>query len=209
MRVISFPVITRGFSAVVLGCLLGATATSGWGQGMDHKDPYTAADAGKPTAPAKALDAMLSEFEGEVTGVAEAMPADKYSFAPTASTFAAGSTAKFATVRTFAEELTHIAGANYYFYSKLNGAATPPDTKQIQDLKSKDAILAALKKSFAYAHAQIATITPENAFVGIEGADGMHTPATLAAFGVAHGYDHYGQLVEYLRMNGVVPPGSK
>ena len=142
-------------------------------------------------------------------GVAEAMPADKYSFAPAANTFAAGTPAKFATVRTFAEELTHIAAADYYFYSHVSGTTTPAAAKQAGNLKTKDEILAALKQSFAYAHQQIATITPQNAFTGIEGADGMHTPATLAAFAVAHGNDHYGQLVEYLRMNGVVPPGSK
>jgi hypothetical protein len=176
---------------------------------MDYKDAYTAADAGKPMAPARALDAMLTQFESELMGVAEAMPADKYSFAPGASTFAPGSPAKFATVRTFAEELTHVAGANYYFYSQVSGTAVPAEAKQVRDLKTKDEILSALKQSFAYAHQQIATITPENAFNAIQGADGMHTPATLAAFAVAHGNDHYGQLVEYLRMNGIVPPGSK
>ena len=141
--------------------------------------------------------------------VAEAMPADKYGFAPTAETFAPGSPAKFATVRTFAEQLTHIAGANYHFYSQVSGAKTPAAANQVRDLKTKDEILPALKQSFAYSHAQIMTITPQNAFTGIEGLDGFHTPATLAAFAVAHGYDHYGQMVEYLRMNGVVPPGSK
>ena len=193
----------------IAGCLLGVAAASGSAQGMDHKDPYTAADAGKPVAPAKALDAMLSLFEAQVMAAAEAMPADKYSFAPTTATFAAGSSAKYDTVRTFAAELTHMTGGNYFFFSKASGAAMPAAAKAAAGLKTKDEILAALKQSFVFAHAQVATITPEKAFVGIEGADGMHTPATVAAFAVAHGYDHYGQLVEYLRMSGVVPPGSK
>ena len=76
-------------------------------------------------------------------------------------------------------------------------------------IKTKDEAVAALAASFAFAHKAIATITPENAFVPVKPIDGQGTRATLAAFGVAHGYDHYGQLVEYLRMNGVVPPGSK
>ena len=176
---------------------------------MPPKDTYTAADTGKLLAPAKALDTMLSLLESQVMSAADAMPADKYSFAPTAATFAAGSTAKFDTVRTFAEELTHIASANYFFYCTVNATDAPDVMKQVGSLKTKAEIIAALKASFAYAHAQIATITPANAFLGIEGADGMHTPATVAAFGVAHGYDHYGQMVEYLRMNGVVPAGSK
>lgn len=189
--------------------LLSIALVSASAQDMGYKDTYGASDAGKPMAPAKAFDDMLSMFESQLLGVAQAMPAEKYSFAPAAETFAPGSPAKFATVRTFAEQLTHIAGANYFFYSTLNGATPPAAAKQVRDLKTKDEILAALKESFAYAHAQIKTLTPQNAFIGIKGADGFHTPATVAAFAVAHGYDHYGQMVEYLRMNGVVPPGSK
>jgi len=192
----------------VIGLLTLAVA-SGPAQVRDFQDAYIASESGKPMAPAKALDVMLTQFETQVLGVAQAMPAEKYGFAPTAATFAPDTAAKYGTVRTFAGELTHIASANYFFYSKLNGATTPAAAKQVSDLKTKDEILPALKQSFAYGHAQIMTITPQNAFIGIEGADGFHTPATLAAFAVAHGYDHYGQMVEYLRMNGVVPPGSK
>ncbi|HET6215741.1 MAG TPA: DinB family protein [Acidobacteriaceae bacterium] len=191
----------------VIGLLTIAVASAS-GQARDYKDTYTSSEAGKPMAPAKALDVMLTQLETQVLAAAQAMPAEKYGFAPTAETFAPGSPAKYGTVRTFAGELTHIAGANYNFYSKVSGAAPPAAAKQVRDLKTKDEILAALKQSFAYGHAQIMTITPQNAFIGIQGADGFHTPATVAAFAVAHGYDHYGQIVEYLRMNGVVPPGS-
>ena len=198
MRVSNWPVIG----------LLTIAVASGSAQVRDFQDTYTASEAGQPMVPAKALDVMLSQLETQVLGVAQAMPAEKYGFAPTAETFAAGSPAKFETVRTFAGQLTHIAGANYSFFSKLNGTTPPAAAKQVRDLKTKEEIVAALKQSFAYGHAQIMTITPQNAFNAIEGADGFHTPATVAAFAVAHGYDHYGQLVEYLRMNGVVPPGS-
>ncbi len=192
---------------LVMG-LLAIAVASGSAQVRDYKDTYSASETGKPMAPGKALDVMLSQFETEVLGVAEAMPAEKYGFAPTAETFAAGTAAKYGNVRTFAGQLTHIAGANYHFYSLVSGATPPAAAKLVRDLKTKDEILTALKQSFAYGHAQIMTITPENAFIGIEGMDGFHTRATVAAFAVAHGYDHYGQLVEYLRMNGVVPPGS-
>ncbi len=56
----------------------------------DYKDSYTASDAGKTMAPAKALDVMLTQLETQVMGVAEAMPAEKYGFAPSAETFAPG-----------------------------------------------------------------------------------------------------------------------
>jgi hypothetical protein len=191
------------------GGILALTVLTSTSRAQDYKDPYTAAETGKPMPPAKALDTMLSLFEYELMAAAQSMPADKYSFAPAPSTFVAGSPAKFTKVRTFAEQLTHILSANYYFYSKVNNSALPDAAKSVDGLKSKDEIIAALKQSFAYAHTQTATITVANAFNGIEGADGMHTPATVASFAVAHGYDHYGQLVEYLRMNGILPPGSK
>jgi hypothetical protein len=164
---------------------------------------------GTVESPAKALDKMLGLFEYEAMGVVKAMPADKYSFAPKAGTFAAGSAEKFDGVRTFAEEVTHVAEANYYFYSSVSGMKPDVDMKAIGTLKTKEECVAALEKSFAFAHKAIATITVENAFVGIKPVDGMDTRVSLAAFGVAHGYDHYGQMVEYLRMNGVLPPGSK
>jgi uncharacterized damage-inducible protein DinB len=164
---------------------------------------------GSVESPAKALDKMLGMYEYQVMGVVKAMPADKYGFAPSAGTFATGSTEKFAGVRTFAAEVTHVAEANYYFYSSVSGLKPDVDMKSIETLTSKDDCVAVLAKSLAFAHKAIATITAENAFVGIKAVDGMDTRASLAAFGVAHGYDHYGQMVEYLRMNGVVPPGSK
>jgi hypothetical protein len=164
---------------------------------------------GSMMAPSKALDDMLSLFEGETMGVVKAMPAEKYDFAPSSAIFVPGQLAKFDTVRTFAQQVTHVAEANYYFYSTLSGLKPDMDRKQIAMLTKKEDAVAALAASFAFAHRAIATITLENAFETIKGADGMHTRATLAAFGVAHGYDHYGQMVEYLRMNGIVPPGSK
>ncbi len=164
---------------------------------------------GTVESPAKALDKMLGLYEYEAMGVVKAMPADKYSFAPSAGTFAAGSAEKFDGVRTFAQEVTHVAEANYYFYSSVSGLKPDMDLKKIEAMTSKEDCVDALAKSLAFAHKAIATITVENAFVGIKSVDGMDTRASLAAFGVAHGYDHYGQMVEYLRMNGVVPPGSK
>jgi len=169
---------------------------------------------GTAVEPAKALDDLLKLFEMEVVGVAKAMPADKYSFAPSAAMFAAGSAAKFDTVRTFSQQVTHIAEANYFFYSAVSGLKPDVDMaalkKMTDDPKvSKDDAVKMLTGSLAFAHKAIATITASNAFTAIKPIDGQNTRASLAAFGVAHGYDHYGQMVEYLRMNGIVPPGSK
>ncbi len=184
--------------AGVLACSAGAAVAQ---MGADSK-----VAVGSPMNPAKAQDALLSLYEHELMGVVEAMPADKFEFAPSSGVIPG---AKFDGVRTFAQEATHIAGANYYFFSSFGGPKPTVDIKALQAMTSKDEIVSALKASFAYAHQAIATITPANAYTTINGVDGMHTRATVASFAVAHDYDHYGQMVEYLRLNGIVPPGSK
>lgn len=188
-------------------CLMSAGSMTAGAQTMSMDMPAKAAAGAM--SPAKALDDMLSLYEREAMGVVKAMPADKYDFAPSAAIFAAGQTPKFDTVRTFAQQVTHVAEANYSFYSTLSGLKPDVDMAKLGSLTKKDDVVAALAGSLAFAHKAIATITAANAFETIKGADGMHTRATLAAFGIAHGFDHYGQMVEYLRMNGIVPPGSK
>jgi uncharacterized damage-inducible protein DinB len=194
--------------AVLAGCCLaGAQAQMAGqmaGQMGGMKTPMAPA-VGSATDPAKEIDGMVSLFEKELIGAVKAMPADKYSFAPT-SAMIPGS--KYDGVRTFAAQVTHLIQANYGFYSRVGGMKPDVDMKAIDAMTSKDELVAALAASFVFAHKAVATITPANAFLAIKGADGMNTRATLATFGVAHGYDHYGQIVEYLRMNGIVPPAS-
>ncbi len=157
--------------------------------------------------PAKALDKMLTGVEQEFVGLAEAMPADKYSFAPSSDYFKPGKTTDFKGVRTFAEQVGHVAQVNYHYFSGF--AAAPPmvDVAAIGKMTSKDDLVKALKDSFAYGHTAIATITPQSAFQ-VTNPKSQSTPATTAAGAVAHAFDHYGQLVVYLRMNGIVPPAS-
>lgn len=167
------------------------------------------AQAGAPAAgamlePSKALDSALTQFEGEFMGAAKAMPAEKYTFTP-ASLNIPG--ANYAGVKTFAQEVTHVTQANYYIYSGVMGSKPDVDVKAIGTLTDKEAILKALAASFAYAHRAIATVTVANENQLIPGGQGS-TRYGLAAYGPAHGFDHYGQMVEYLRMNGIVPPAS-
>jgi uncharacterized damage-inducible protein DinB len=188
-------------ACVVLGCCSGMAMAQ-----MEMPKPRP---LDQTISPAAAMDDLLGMFEYQALGVAKTMPADKYDFAPSAAAFAAGSPAKFEGVRTFAQQVKHLTEANYYFYGTISGVKPDVDMKAIDGLTKKDDIVAALAASFKFAHKQVATITAANAFVTIKGVDGMQTRASIAAFGVAHGYDHYGQMVEYLRMNGLVPPGSK
>jgi uncharacterized damage-inducible protein DinB len=155
---------------------------------------------GSQVSPAQAFGKLISGQEEEIVAVAEAMPADKYNFAPT--------NGEFKTVRTFGQQLTHIAEAQYYFFG---GFGTKPaiDTKSLAKLTSKDEIVKALKDSFAFARQATDTMTRENAFEEIEERDGTNTRATITAFSLGHTENHYGQMVEYLRMNGIIPPASR
>ena len=157
-------------------------------------------------SPAKSFDAGLSSFEGEMMGVAKAMPAEKYSFVPTADFFKNGSGTDFKTVKSFGDMVKHVAQANYSYAAALSGTKPTVDVKAIGTLKTKDEIVAALAGSFAFAHKAEATLTAANAF---ESVSGDETRASVAGGLVAHGFDHYGQLVEYLRMNGIIPPASR
>ena len=166
--------------------------------------------AGTIATPAEAFDSQLSVIEGEMMSAVKAMPADKFGFAPSAAIFVPGQTTEFATVRTFAQQATHVAEANYFFYGIISGLKPDVDPQAILKLTKKDEVVAALAGSFAFGHKAIATLTAANAFEVIKSPEpGFQTRATLAAFGIAHAFDHYGQMVEYLRMNGIVPPASR
>jgi uncharacterized damage-inducible protein DinB len=156
--------------------------------------------AGAQESPAQVFGKLISSQGEEIVAVAEAMPADKYNFAPTSG--------EFKTVRTFGQQLTHIAQAQYYFFG---GFGTKPaiDPKSLSKLTGKDEIVKALKDSFAFAQQATDTITPENAFEKIEERDGTNTRASITAFSIGHTENHYGQMVEYLRMNGIIPPASR
>jgi uncharacterized damage-inducible protein DinB len=164
--------------------------------------------AGTIIEPGKSLEALLNIYEEEIVGAAKAMPADKYNFAPSQAIFAPSQKVDFQSpksVNTFGQTVAHIAQANYYFFSTLGGAKPDVDMKAVGNLTSKDDAVKALEGSFAYAHKQLATLTSANAFASVKD---DQTKTSMAAFGIAHMCDHYGQLVEYLRMNGIVPPAS-
>jgi hypothetical protein len=169
--------------------------------------PPPSPPVGTKEDPAKAVDGPFSMMESEVVSAAKAMPADKYGFAPSQAIFAPGQTTQFDTVRTFVGQVTHLAQANYFLFS-WSAIKPDSDVKAIGSITTKDEAVAALEASFVYAHKAIATITAENAFVAIKPIDELSTRVTITAFATAHGFDHYGQMVEYLRMNGIVPPAS-
>lgn len=192
---------------IVACCVVGISTVVVAQMGMSGMDKGPA--AGTISEPSRAVDSQLSLIEAEMMGVVRAMPAEKYDFAPSAGIFVVGQTTKFEKVRTFGQQAAHVAEANYFFYSIVSGLKPDVDLAGIAKLTKKDDVVKALAGSFAFAHKAIATLTAANAFEVIKSPEpGFQTRATMATFGVAHAYDHYGQMVEYLRMNGLVPPAS-
>jgi hypothetical protein len=161
---------------------------------------------GSAVDPAKSLDASLTRLENLWMGAAQAMPADKYGFAPSAAIFASSQKVQYDGVRTFAQIVTHTIQANYNAFAAIGGIKPDVDTKAIGDLKSKDDIVKALAATFAFAHKAVANVTAANAFQSVRG---PQTPASMFAGAIGHAEDEYGQAVEYLRMNAIVPPASE
>jgi uncharacterized damage-inducible protein DinB len=139
--------------------------------------------------------------------VAEAMPEDKYNFSPESLSIPGSD---YKGVRTFAQQVKHVAASNNAIWWRLTGDKLPDDFKGgdgPDNLKTKADIIKFLKDSFALGHKAAATLTPQNMLQTAEGS--KSTRLRLAVFGVEHAFDHYGQMVEYLRMNGIVPPASR
>jgi uncharacterized damage-inducible protein DinB len=186
-------------AAMLLGGLMwNPTAHAQAGTMEKAKAKVTDSSTAQP--PSEVYGGLLKRLSEEVVGAAEAMPADKYDFAPT--------TGKFDGVRTFGSEVQHVAEANYFFFSGF-GLSGAPDDAKLKALKSKDELVQALKDSFAFAQKGIDTMTPQNAFMTVGSGKMQMTRAGWATLTLAHSMDHYGQMVEYLRMNGIVPPASQ
>ncbi len=152
------------------------------------------------------LDGGVKIIEGEFVPAAEAMPEDKYAFAPTSG--------EFKGARTFAQQVKHVAAVNYIVGASILGEKPPVDPggeSGPDSLKSKADIVKFLKDSYAYAHKAVASINDANALEPITVPFGKDkgTRAGMATVFAWHGFDHYGQMAIYLRMNGIVPPASR
>jgi len=160
-----------------------------------------------PTSLASMVDREISAVEKQLLDAAEAMPDDKFNFTPESLTISGDD---YKGVRSFAVQMKHVASSNYFIWSPITGDAVPAAIKDGNgpaDIKTKAEILKFLKDSFALGHKAAATLTPENMLQPV--GKGKSARLHLAEFGVAHAYNHYGQMVEYLRMNGIVPPASR
>ena len=155
-----------------------------------------------------ALRIFLKLGQTLIVSAADAMPADKYAFVPTDG--------EFKGVRTFAQQVKHLAAANHILAAAALGEEPPAgagDELGPENVRTKAEILDYLNGSFEHLARAIDAIDEKNATVKsspispLKGAETTRLALTVEA--MIHAFDHYGQMVEYLRMNGVVPPASR
>ena len=193
--------------AVLIFVFTFAFTVGALGQGTKSAAAASAPQAQPSPTIASSVDREISNIEKQIVEAAEAMPEDKFNFSPESLNIPGSA---YKGVRTFALEVKHVAASNYFLWSPLTGDKLPEGLKDgngPEDLKTKGDILRFLRDSFALGHKAAATLTTENMLQTAE-----HSKSSrlhLATFAVAHAFDHYGQMVEYLRMNGIVPPASR
>jgi len=162
----------------------------------------TAAPA-PPRNVGQTADFWIAQVESEVVAAAKSLPEPKYSFAPVDG--------QFAGVRTFGEQIKHLAAASYQLGAATLGEQPPAGTDHETappNVKTKEQIMEYLKGSFTCLHRAAAALNEQNMNDPI--ADkGNRTRLQLMIDAVVHSSNHYGQMVEYLRMNGIVPPASR
>ncbi len=177
--------------ALTVALLLAASAR--FAAGQDRVDPMAAT-----------VVQWFSMVERQFVGLADAMPADRWSFAPRDG--------EFTGVRTFAEQVKHVACANVAFFNEVEHKEPPPNCEAggPNPAKTKDELMRYLRESFTYAGQVMRRLTPANAMDAVEGPyGGKTTRLGISTLALWHATDHYGQLVVYLRMNGIVPPASR
>ena len=175
-------------------------------------DP-TAAELTRDETAGKAVMRIFELQEYEVRSSAEAMPAAKWDYRP-AATYFKSEKPEYGPpqVRTFAEQVKHVACSNFAFSAELDGTKPPEacDKGGPSPAKTRTELLTYLRDSFAALKESLAAITPENMFDPIEGPYAApNTRLGLAEVCIWHAADHYGQMTIYLRENNIVPPTSR
>jgi uncharacterized damage-inducible protein DinB len=155
-----------------------------------------------------ALQIFLTSVQKQIVSAAEAMPADKYGFAPTEG--------EFKGVRSFGQQVKHLAATNHILAAAALGEEAPADAGDEtgpEAIRTKAEILDYLNSSFAHLGRAIDAIGARS--IAVKSSPISPLPASaatrlaLTVEALIHAFDHYGQMVEYLRMNGVVPPPSR
>jgi len=190
---------------VVLFCV--AVGSYGFTQDKDKKEKEAEKEGKQEVEVSEVLTGSITHLRRIVMPLALAMPDDKYGFAPT--------NGEFKGVRTFGQQVKHMAATNFIYASAILGEKPPVDVGEQEDgpasVKTKDEIQKYLVDSFTYVLKAVDTINEKNVTGPIKNPFGLGTTTRLAmaTLIIGHCYDHYGQMVEYVRMNGIVPPASQ
>ncbi len=131
----------------------------------------------------------------DVIRAAEKMPEENYSFKPAS------------TVRSFGQIVGHIADDQYYFCMTAKGEKS--DKQFEKTLTAKTALVSALKESFAYCDAVYSSLKDADATKPVQSFAGPKSLLSWLSFNYAHTYEHYGNIVTYMRIKGLVPPSSE
>ena len=167
------------------------------------------AQTAAPSPFARAVDAEVTNLEKQFVPLAQAMPPDRFDFTPE-SLRVPGS--ELAGVRTFAAQIRHVAADNFAIWAPISGK---PETAGIDapngpaTMTSRAEILDFLQRSFAFSHEAARRLSSDNALALVDFRGQKVTQLSLVALGISHAMDHYGQMVEYLRLSGTAPPGSR
>lgn len=183
---------------VLLACTIGAA-------GQTPAKNLTGLD---PQREKQALQIFLKSVQKQITSAAEAMPATKYEFVPTEG--------EFKGVRSFARQVRHLSATNHILAAAALGEEPPADAGDEngpENVRTKAEILEYLNSSFAHLGKAIEAIGDPKITVKASPISPLPanktTTSALTVEALIHAFDHYGQMVEYLRMNGVVPPASQ
>lgn len=169
----------------------------------------TGSTAGSPATKPRTISEEITEWiassENELMGLAEDMPEGKYNFVPT--------NGEFRGVRNFGKQVKHVGAAIQLLSAAILGVPEPADAADERgpdSARTKTEIVQYLKDSYAYFRKAAATIDEQNAFEPLKSTFGKKpvTRLRLVTYALTHSSNHYGQMVEYLRMNGLKPRGS-
>jgi hypothetical protein len=188
-------------SVLVVACGIALSAFGKSGIQQNSATKPTAKSDDIPKSIAESVSGTLQFTEGNFLALAEAMPEEKYSYIPTPG--------KFDDARSFGEQVKHVACAQFAFFNEFEGKKPPDNCEKggHDPAKTKAELIKYLKDSFDYGNGVLATLTAKNALDRVEGRyAGPSTKLGISVVAVWHITDHYGQLVEYLRLNGIVPP---
>lgn len=194
--------LTFTFLLFLIGCSSLALAQEGRPGGMEHAVTLDSQQE------KRALQVLLGVVQKNIVSTADAMPADKYGFVPTDG--------EFKGVRTFGQEVKHLAATNFILAAAALGTNPPADAGDEtgpEAVRTKAEILNYLVESFTYLRRAMDAIG--NGDVPVKSSpisplkNAGATRLALVVESIMHAQNHYGQMVEYLRMNGIVPPASR